>query len=593
MDTGLKDKPQSAGAPQPPQKKPEKKNVQRKKREKPARGQSLTTRAGNYFYKLGYFIEVKAITFRGNLEAFWRSTVKLVKRQWKRFSTWIAGGFARAGRDLSNTFSRLSSFWGNMRAGAKERKGFTEKRKFVFAYIKQGLQKYNGLLKDLGDWLLPLGAGAVFLITVGTVLSGNYVLQVDFGGDNIAYVQNEAVFESAQQLVRSRMVYANDEESWAFTPTLSVAVVDKDELMESRTLVDSILTYSGEEIVDAAGLYVDGVFYGATTQGSTLQADLDKLLDPYRDASDESMRVEFVEDVSVVPGIYLNENVLPYSELVNLFSSEVAGQQTYSVQQGDNPSLVASRHDITLSEFYAMNPSLEGGRFDIGQIVVVSQAKAFLQVKRIYTRERYESIAFSSTVEYSSSLEFGKTQAKVAGVAGERRIVEEFTEIDGIVVDVAQIENVVTREPVTQQNLVGTYISSSGINVQPGSGVLMFPVPNNNGLSRGWQGAGGSIHNGLDIRAGYGVPIVAAENGVVTRALYTSVGYGIYCILDHGGGLQTLYGHCSSLAVSYGQYVSKGQVIAYIGSTGNSTGNHCHFEVMVNGVRVNPYNYLG
>lgn len=98
-------------------------------------------------------------------------------------------------------------------------------------------------------------------------------------------------------------------------------------------------------------------------------------------------------------------------------------------------------------------------------------------------------------------------------------------------------------------------------------------------------------HNGLDIRANVGTPIYAADSGVVTTAVYTNRGYGVYVIIEHGG-YQTLYGHCSSLAVSRGQSVSKGQLIAYVGSTGNSTGPHCHFEVKNGNFRYNPFNYL-
>ena len=85
----------------------------------------------------------------------------------------------------------------------------------------------------------------------------------------------------------------------------------------------------------------------------------------------------------------------------------------------------------------------------------------------------------------------------------------------------------------------------------------------------------------------------AAQSGVVTYAGQTRGGYGIHVILNHGGGVQTLYGHCSGLAVSVGQVVEQGQLIAYVGSTGWSTGPHCHFEVIVNGVRRDPMNYLG
>lgn len=98
-------------------------------------------------------------------------------------------------------------------------------------------------------------------------------------------------------------------------------------------------------------------------------------------------------------------------------------------------------------------------------------------------------------------------------------------------------------------------------------------------------------HSGMDIAGDYGLPIIAADGGVVIYAGWIS-GYGNAVIIDHGGGLSTLYGHNDSLAVSEGQGVSQGQLIAYCGSTGYSTGPHCHFEVREDGSPVSPYNYL-
>ena len=98
-------------------------------------------------------------------------------------------------------------------------------------------------------------------------------------------------------------------------------------------------------------------------------------------------------------------------------------------------------------------------------------------------------------------------------------------------------------------------------------------------------------HSGMDIGVDYGTPIHAADSGTVIYSGWIS-GYGNAVIIDHGGGMQTLYGHNQSLNVSEGQSVSKGDVIAFAGSTGNSTGPHCHFEVEINGQAVDPMGYL-
>lgn len=98
------------------------------------------------------------------------------------------------------------------------------------------------------------------------------------------------------------------------------------------------------------------------------------------------------------------------------------------------------------------------------------------------------------------------------------------------------------------------------------------------------------LHTGVDLRASSGTKIYAANSGTVTTAAY-STAYGYYVVINHGGGVATLYAHMSKMAVSRGQKVSQGAVIGYVGSTGYSTGPHLHFEITENGVRINPLNH--
>ena len=102
------------------------------------------------------------------------------------------------------------------------------------------------------------------------------------------------------------------------------------------------------------------------------------------------------------------------------------------------------------------------------------------------------------------------------------------------------------------------------------------------------------LHSGTDIGASYGSPVTAAAAGSVITAVldYGTTGYGTYVAIYHDNGTTTLYGHMSSLAVSQGDYVSQGQVIGYVGSTGASTGPHLHFEVRINGSCVDPMQYF-
>ena len=136
---------------------------------------------------------------------------------------------------------------------------------------------------------------------------------------------------------------------------------------------------------------------------------------------------------------------------------------------------------------------------------------------------------------------------------------------------------------------------SAGLSSGGGSGRVQWPLqgPLNSGFGYRQDpfGQGTRLHTGLDIGADTGTPIHAAASGTVNSAGWNG-GYGNCVIIDHGDGLATLYGHQSRIAVSAGQMVNQGDVIGYVGSTGNSTGPHLHFEVRVNGSPVDPLGYL-
>ncbi|MBO5389368.1 MAG: peptidoglycan DD-metalloendopeptidase family protein [Lachnospiraceae bacterium] len=122
-------------------------------------------------------------------------------------------------------------------------------------------------------------------------------------------------------------------------------------------------------------------------------------------------------------------------------------------------------------------------------------------------------------------------------------------------------------------------------------GTLQWPVSTGGVITSPFGPRWGTVHQGLDIGCPTGTPIVACEAGTVIGAAYSS-SMGNYVLIDHGGGVTTVYMHNSSLCVSYGQTVARGEVIALAGSTGNSTGPHCHLGLRINGSYVDPLPYL-
>lgn len=132
--------------------------------------------------------------------------------------------------------------------------------------------------------------------------------------------------------------------------------------------------------------------------------------------------------------------------------------------------------------------------------------------------------------------------------------------------------------------------SQSGSPVQPSSSGFIWPVSGPVTSGFGWRW--GRMHEGIDIAVPTGTAVHASASGRVIYAGWLG-GYGNLVVIDHGGGIATAYGHNSSIVAGYGAGVSQGQVIAYAGSTGHSTGPHVHFEVRVNGSAVDPMGYLG
>lgn len=163
---------------------------------------------------------------------------------------------------------------------------------------------------------------------------------------------------------------------------------------------------------------------------------------------------------------------------------------------------------------------------------------------------------------------------------------KEFTGVEECVADLYEKKVVIQSFYV----VAATGVNATDVKVPLGISLIR---PVSGVLTSRFGPRWGRSHKGIDIGAPQGTTIVAAAAGTVSVSQYGyNGGYGNYVIISHGNGVQTLYGHCTSLLVSQGQSVSQGQAIATVGSTGNSTGNHLHLEIRVNGIAQDPQNYL-
>lgn len=243
----------------------------------------------------------------------------------------------------------------------------------------------------------------------------------------------------------------------------------------------------------------------------------------------------------------------------------------------------------SFSEFLN-NLSLVEKVYTSDQDVLEELQKAYDEIdakkKEIETLQAELSESKATMEEQKSSLEADKAsvEKKKSEIAADSA--ETQRELDKLEADAQALTSSIRNS--------GSSSSSSKYN----GGIMAWPVPSCHTVSSGYGGrihpttGKYKFHGGLDIPGSYGSAIVAANSGKVIWAGNRGDSYGNYVIIDHGGGVSTLYGHSSKVLVSTGQRVSRGQRIANVGSTGRSTGPHCHFEVRINGSRVNPNPYV-
>ena len=206
-----------------------------------------------------------------------------------------------------------------------------------------------------------------------------------------------------------------------------------------------------------------------------------------------------------------------------------------------------------------------------------------------------EPITFKRVVEKTDELFEGQSIIKRKGKEGRKEVTRKVTRENGRMVEETVLEEKLLKKARAEVTLAGTAeapvpIAVSESSRQKGNGSLAAPLTSIK-VTSGFGPRWGRTHLGVDLGMPAGEPVLASDSGTVIFSGYSG-SYGNLVKLDHGNGMVTYYAHCSSLLVSQGQSVEKGQTIAQVGSTGNSTGPHLHFEVRINGQNVDPMGYF-
>jgi len=296
----------------------------------------------------------------------------------------------------------------------------------------------------------------------------------------------------------------------------------------------------------------------------------------------------FAEKVEIV------EAYLPANQLTRLDAAidEVTKEQEtpseYEIVSGDTLSEIAIKVNIPIDKLIAMNDSLEDANTPIrvGDKLIITVPEPELSVERV--EEDYVEEIYDADVIYVDNDDWYTTQTKVLQQpsAGFRKIIADVTYLNDQVVSREILKEEVVMEAVPKIVERGTktpptYIKPiSGGRLTSGFGRRKSPT----------KGAS-SYHKGVDWATPVGTPVYASCGGTVAKAGWGS-GYGYVVYINHEDGRQTRYGHLSKVLVKVGQTVKQNERIALSGNTGITTGPHVHFEILINGVQVNPLNYL-
>lgn len=407
----------------------------------------------------------------------------------------------------------------------------------LFAMPILAVRRHRGMFRAIGNMVLPVLATVVLVLTVQYWTGANFALALEYQGTPIGYIADEGVYAHAVTIVRGTVINADDSFAVEQAPDMRIEVLSNASLLGEQEVSDRILQAVSGELTQAAGLYVDGVFRGALPTRGELQEQMNTILSAYK--TDNVDGVGFFPQIEIVEGLY------------------------------PATSLTTAQHMTTY-----LNS---------------------LTVKTIRNKEYIETVKYKTVYKQTDALLLGYESIQQKGKNGKQRVYAQEIFVGGVKKYETVISTETIQTAVDQVILIGAQKYSDGAEVGDGraTGTFIWPLPYTKQISSYFANRWGSMHGAIDIANGSanGKPIIASDGGTVIEAQYHS-SWGNYILIDHGNGFKTRYAHCSKLEVKVGEKVAQGQYIAKVGNTGFSTGPHLHFEVIKNGVLVDPLKYV-
>lgn len=400
-------------------------------------------------------------------------------------------------------------------------------------------------------------------------------------------------------------------------------IASKDEANSQMTEIPSKQLVTSEAVEDSQKEILTHDVPAKSVENVAI-TDLDVELEEEAVAEKEGQKIDrnmqsygFNEEIMIRSCYVASEKILDGTKAQESLEAGRLEQLDYTLQEGDNIWDIAMKYDTTEARILELNQETieDATKMQIGQVIKVEALRPILSITTVEEATFKELIPGEIEYRESKNLYEGETKTLQEGGDGMKSLTVEVTKVNGEEVSRKLVNETTLSEAKKKIIAYGTKKketvkeetsnnsnSSSGSNSNSSNNSTSSSTSSKKGYSHPLKGAGrisstygprwGTFHYGLDYAASAGTPIYAAKAGKVIYSGYNNGGYGKLVILDHGDGTQTYYAHCSSLYVNVGERVSRGEHIAAVGTTGDSTGNHLHFEIRMNGTPVNPAKYL-
>lgn len=542
----------------------------------------------NFLSELGYSIaEI--------IRSFFSGTVRTLTFIW--LAVWgfiyaVFTGIRWLFRDFTESFRKRVQISRQLQQEIRnaESENSSEKKKAIIKFIGSFFFGEDGVFYTAFNYIMPV-ISIAFLVCIVKYGSGlEYGISVEYNGKEIGIIHEENEFDLAEKEVQKRIVRSDTDANFSIPVNLSLRIIsDSDSPVTYTQLANNILSASDEELTEAYGIYIDDEFTGAVKDKMPVQDALNKKLLNYN-VSGNVKEVSYQNKIEYRKGIYLAESVMSEKDAIDMMTASNAHKSIYIAQSGDSPAVICQKYNMDLESFNLLNPDSDG-TCKTGQIINVVEKESFLPIQYIREINVTDFLDYETVQIETSSLSVGKKARLVKGELGEKTSKVEVTYVNGTEHSRKVLSSKVTKQPVVEQIGIGTFAARPDDPnvILTGTGEFSWPV---NG---GWISdtfISDRNHCGLDIAADMGTEIYAAGTGVVVSAGWNPGGYGYVVMIDHLDGHQTVYAHMSAVLVNENQVVACGQLIGEVGSTGDSTGPHCHFEVRDMGICYDPASYI-